>query len=222
MRILYHLWLSPFCRKVRLILGEKRLEFDMKAESVWDRRPEFLHLNPTGEVPVLVETDGSAISGSDAICEFLDELHPEPSLIGRNTLARAEVRRLVYWFDHKFNDEVTRHLIGEKIMKRFLGMGEPDSKKVRAGHANIHHHLDYIAYLTDRRRWLGGDELSLADLAAAAHISSIDYLGDVPWNEHPGAKDWYARIKSRPGFRPLLDDHIPGAPPAKSYADLDF
>ena len=204
------------------MLGEKRLEFDMKAESVWDRRPEFLHLNPTGEVPVLVETDGSAISGSDAICEFLDELHPEPSLIGRNTLARAEVRRLVYWFDHKFNDEVTRHLIGEKIMKRFLGMGEPDSKKVRAGHANIHHHLDYIAYLTDRRRWLGGDELSLADLAAAAHISSIDYLGDVPWNEHPGAKDWYARIKSRPGFRPLLDDHIPGAPPAKSYADLDF
>lgn len=222
MRRLFHLWLSPFCRKVRLTMHEKRLEFDMKTESVWDRRPEFLHLNPAGEVPVLVEADGSAISGSDAICEYVDELHPEPGLIGRSPVVRAEVRRLVYWFDHKFNAEVTEHLIGEKIMKRFLGMGEPDSKKIRAGHANIHHHLDYIAYLTDRRRWLGGDELSLADLTAAAHVSTIDYLGDVPWNEHPGAKDWYARIKSRPSFRPLLDDNIPGAAPAKAYADLDF
>lgn len=222
MRTLYHLWLSPFCRKVRVSLHEKRLEYGLQAESVWERRPEFLRLNPTGEVPVLIEADGSAISGSDAICEFLDEMHPEPSLIGRGALMRAEVRRLVYWFDHKFNDEVTRHLVGEKIMKRFLGLGEPDSKNVRAGHANIHHHLDYISYLTDRRRWLGGDDLSLADIAAAAHVSCIDYLGDVPWDEHPGAKDWYARIKSRPSFRPLLDDHIPGAAPAKIYADLDF
>ena len=222
MRILFHLWLSPFCRKVRLVLHEKRLEFQMKTEGVWERRPEFLGLNPAGEVPVLVEEDGSAVSGSDAICEFLDEMYPEPSIIGRNALARAEVRRLVYWFDHKFNDEVTEHLVGEKIMKRFLGFGEPDSKRVRAGHANVHNHLDYISYLTDRRRWLGGDDMSLADITAAAHISTIDYLGDVPWSEHPGAKDWYARIKSRPSFRPLLEDHIPGAPPVKSYANLDF
>ena len=194
----------------------------MKTEGVWERRPEFLGLNPAGEVPVLLEVDGSAVSGSDAICEFLDEMYPEPSIIGRNALARAEVRRLVYWFDHKFNDEVTEHLVGEKIMKRFLGFGEPDSKRVRAGHANVHNHLDYISYLTDRRRWLGGDDMSLADLTAAAHISTIDYLGDVPWSEHPGAKDWYARIKSRPSFRPLLEDHIPGAPPVKSYANLDF
>ena len=222
MRILFHLWLSPFCRKVRLVLHEKRLEFQMKTEGVWERRPEFLGLNPVGEVPVLLEVDGSAVSGSDAICEFLDEMYPEPSIIGRNALARAEVRRLVYWFDHRFNDEVTEHLVGEKIMKRFLGFGAPDSKRVRAGHANVHNHLDYISYLTDRRRWLGGDDMSLADITAAAHISTIDYLGDVPWSEHPGAKDWYARIKSRPSFRPLLEDHIPGAPPVKSYANLDF
>ena len=109
MRILFHLWLSPFCRKVRLVLHEKRLEFQMKTEGVWERRPEVLGLNPAGEVPVLVEVDGSAVSGSDAICEILDEMYPEPSIIGRNALARAEVRRLVYWFDHKFNDEVTEH-----------------------------------------------------------------------------------------------------------------
>jgi len=194
----------------------------MRAESVWERHDEFLALNPVGEVPVLVEEDGAALSGSDAICEYLDEIHPEPRLIGKSPLERAEARRLVYWFDRKFNEEVTENLVGEKMMKRFLGLGEPDSTKVRAGHANIHTHLDYIGYLVDRRKWLAGGHLSLADLAAAAHLSAVDYIGDVPWADHEPAKDWYARVKSRPSFRPLLEDHIPGAPPPKHYRDLDF
>ena len=222
MRVLYHLWLSPFCRKVRIVLMEKRLEFELKAENVWERRAEFLALNPAGDVPVLVENDGTAISGSDAICEFLDEVHPDPGLIGRQALHRAEVRRLVHWFDKKFDREVTENLVGQKMMKRFLGLGAPDSKAVRAGHANIHHHLDYIGYLTERRTWLAGDDFSLADVAAAAHLSTVDYVGDVPWSEHPESKNWYARVKSRPSFRSLLQDHIPGAPPPKHYANLDF
>jgi len=222
MRTLYHLWLSPFCRKVRLVLNEKRLNVSLKSESVWDRRKAFLALNPAGEVPVMVEADGTAISGSDAICEFLDEVHYEPPMLGQQVYQRAEVRRLIYWFDRKFNAEVSVNLVGEKMMKRFLGLGEPDSNAVRAGHANIHNHLDYIAYLADRRKWLAGDAFSLADLTAAAHLSIVDYLGDVPWSEHETAKDWYVRVKSRPSFRPLLEDHIPGAPPSKHYADLDF
>ena len=222
MRILHHLWLSPFCRKVRLVLNEKRLDFQMRTEAVWERNEAFLSLNPVGEVPVLIESDGTALSGSAAICEFLDEVHPEPALIGRQALARAEARRIVYWFDYKFHAEVTKNLVDEKIMKRFLGLGEPASRTIRAGHVNIHHHLDYISYLADRRRWLAGDYVSLADLAAAAHLSCVDYLGDVPWEQHPSAKDWYARVKSRPSFQPLLEDQIPGAAPAKHYADLDF
>ena len=222
MRILYHLWMSPQCRKVRVALLEKRLEFDLRAENVWERRDEFLALNPASDIPVLVEEDGTALSGSDAICEFLDEVHPEPPLIGHQPIARAEVRRLVHWFDEKFNAEVTENLVGEKMTKRYLGKGGPNSKAVRAGHANIHSHLDYIGYLTERRTWLAGDDFSLADIAAAAHLSSIDYLGDVPWAEHEEAKDWYARIKSRPSFRSILEDNIPGAPPQKHYANLDF
>ena len=222
MRILYHLWMSPQCRKVRVALLEKRLEFDLRAENVWERRDEFLALNPASDIPVLVETDGTALSVSDAICEFLDEVHPEPPLIGHQPIARAEVRRLVHWFDEKFNAEVTENLVGEKMTKRYLGKGGPSSKAVRAGHANIHSHLDYIGYLTERRTWLAGDDFSLADIAAAAHLSSIDYLGDVPWAEHEEAKDWYARIKSRPSFRSILEDNIPGAPPQKHYANLDF
>lgn len=222
MRTLYHLWLSPFCRKVRIVLGEKKIDVELKVENVWDRRREFLALNPAGEVPVLVEANGLAISGSDVIAEFLDEIHPEPSLLGRQPMERAEVRRLVGWFDRKFNREVTENLVGEKVMKRFLGLGSPDSKAIRAGQANIQHHLDYIAYLTERRKWLAGEKFSLADIAAAAHLSVVDYLGDVPWDGNAAAKDWYARVKSRPSFRPLLDDNIPGVAPPKYYANLDF
>jgi glutathione S-transferase len=222
MRILYHLWMSPPCRKVRIVLCEKQLEFELRAENVLERRPEFLALNPEGNIPVLVENDGMAISGSDAISEFLDEVHPDPPLIGRQALARAEVRRLVHWFDVKFDAEVTENLVGQKMTKRYLGQGAPDSGAVRAGHANIRHHLDYIGYLTERRRWLAGDDFSLADITAAAHLSSVDYLGDVPWAEYIEAKDWYARVKSRPSFRTLLEDNIPGVPPQKQYANLDF
>ncbi len=222
MRILYHLWLSPFCRKVRIVLAEKKIEFEMRVENIWERRREFIALNPACEVPVLIEPDGTALSGSGVICEFIEETSTEPVLIGHRPLERAEVRRITNWFDCKFADEVSQPLVNEKVMKRFLETGEPDSKAIRAALSNIHHHLDYITFLIERRRWLAGENMSLADIAAAAHLSAVDYLGDVPWEAHEVAKQWYARIKSRPSFRPLLDDAIAGRPPPGHYADLDF
>ncbi len=222
MRTLHHFWLSPFCRKVRVALAEKGLDFEMKVENLWERRPEFLAMNPTGEVPVLIEDGGPALADSGAICEYLDEAYPEPRLLGGCALGRAEVRRLVAWFDGKFGREVSDNLLGEKVMKHFLRLGEPSAEAIRAGLANLRTHLEYIAYLTERRNWLAGDDFSLADIAAAAHLSAIDYLGDVPWDAHGAAKDWYARLKSRPAFRPLLKDSIPGLPPPRHYADLDF
>lgn len=221
-RTLYHHPLSPFARKVRVVLAEKRIDVTLEVEKFWERRPEFLALDPAGEVPVLVEEDGIIIAQHAALCEYLEETQAGTLLLGTTVYERAEVRRLVAWFDDKFNREVTENLVGEKLLKRFQGHGTPHAQAIRAGHQNIHYHLDYIAWLMERRSWLAGDHLSLADIAAAAHISIVDYLGDVPWDEHAGAKDWYSRIKSRPSFRPLLADHLPGAPPPKHYADLDF
>lgn len=219
---LYHQPLSPFCRKVRLFLAEKRIECDLLAEPVWERRPDFLALNPAGEVPVLENADGTTLADSQAIVEYLEEMLPEPPLIGRDAGERAEVRRLVGWFDRKFNCEVTDNLVGEKVVNRLLRIGQPDSRAIRAGHQNVRIHLDYIGFLMERRTWLAGDRLTLADLTAAAHLSCVDYLGDVPWDQYEEAKTWYARIKSRPCFRSLLADYLPGLAPAAVYADLDF
>ena len=177
MRTLYHLPLDAHCRKIRILLGEKKLDFALKAEKVWERRQGFLRLNPAGDVPVLQEDDGTAIPGASVVAEYLEEAYPEPTLLGQTPLDRAETRRLANWFDLKFHREVTGNLVEEKVMKRFLGLGQPDASALRAGHANVHYHLDYIGWLCDRRRWLAGDDFSLADIAAAAQVSAVDYLG---------------------------------------------
>ncbi|MGE0715513.1 MAG: glutathione S-transferase family protein [Alphaproteobacteria bacterium] len=222
MRTLYHFWLSAPSRKVRLALGEKHIDADLVLEKPWEGRPEFLALNRCGEVPVLVEPHGTVLADAQAICEFLEEVYPQRPLLPRDAPSRAEVRRLVGWFDGKFAREVTDALVGEKMLKRMTRRDTPNSALIRLGLSAIRQHLDYIGELAEHRRWLGGDELSLADITAAAHLSTVDYIGDVPWDDFQPAKDWYARIKSRPSFRQILADHIPGAPPPPHYADLDF
>lgn len=222
MRTLYHLWLHPFSRKTRIVLAEKKLDFTLKIEKIWERRTEFLTMNPAGDVPVLTEPDGTVLSNSNVICEYLEEVYPQVNLLGRDPAQRAETRRLVGWFDVKFNREVSDNLVGEKLMKSFLSLGEPHGPSIRAGHANIHYHLDYIGFLTEKRKWLAGEEFSMADIAAAAHLSAVDYIGDVPWEEHQAAREWYARVKSRPSFKPLLEDRIPGFTPAGHYVEVDF
>jgi glutathione S-transferase len=222
MRILIHNPLQPQSRKIRLMLKEKRLEADLQAEKPWERREAFLAMNPAGETPVMVEESGLVLSGSYPIAEYLEETFTDVPLFGVASSERAEVRRLVDWFDQKFEREVTQNLLYEKIFKRYAAASGPDSGAIRAGKANIRTHLGYISWLADRRNWLAGEALSLADLTAAAHLSAIDYSGDVPWDDFPTAKDWYVRLKSRPSFRPLLADHLPGAPPPPHYTDLDF
>lgn len=222
MRTLFHLWLHPSSRKVRIALAEKKLDFELQVEKVWERRTEFLAMNPAGDVPVLVESDGTTLANSQVICEYLEEVYDKVDLLGKDPVQRAETRRLVSWFDTKFNREVTENLVGEKLMKRFLKLGEPHGPSIRAGHANIHYHLDYIGFLTEKRSWLAGDHFSLADIAAAAHLSAVDYIGDVPWEEHEAAREWYGKVKSRPSFKALLDDRIPGFSPVGHYEDVNF
>jgi glutathione S-transferase len=222
MRYLFHLPLSPYCRKVRLVLAEKRLPFELRAERVWERREEYLQINPAGTVPTLVEDNGLAIPDSTVICEYLDEAYPDNTLIGHTLGERVEVRRLVAWFDGKFDAEVTRNLNGEKYIKRLAGRGHPDANALRIGYTSLREHLQYLGWLAETRKCLAGAAISLADFTAAAHLSVLDFQGDVDWSISPVAREWYARMKSRPSFRALLNDRVPGMTPPAHYADLDF
>ncbi len=218
---LYHVPLSPFCRKVRLTLAEKRVEVELIEERYWEQGAEFLRRNPAGKVPI-IRHEGRVMSESQAICEYLDETIPEPRLMPKDAEGRYEVRRICAWFDDKFHDEVTSKLLYERVNKKVMGLGYPDSKNVKSGVSRIKYHLDYLSWLLDQRRWLAGDQMTLADFAAAAHLSCLDYISDVDWNRSANVRDWYAKIKSRPSFRSLLADQVSGFPPPAHYADLDF
>lgn len=222
MRTLHYTPLCSFCRKVRIQLKEKKLPFELEEERPWARRESLLQMNPSGEVPVLVDDDGRIVCEAMAITEYIEECYPDNDLLGKNAVARAEVRRLESWFDVKFNHEVTRNLVFEKYFKKLYEYGHPYSDAIRAGKANILYHLDYIGFLSRRRKWLAGDHITLADIAAAAHLSALDYFGDVPWDHDEDAKEWYALVKSRPSFRPILNDRVPGFKPPEHYDDLDF
>jgi glutathione S-transferase len=222
MRTLYHLPLSPYARKVRLVLAEKRLPVDLVPEKPWERRPEYLELNPAGTVPTLVEDNGVVIPDSAVICEYLDEAYPEIPIMGDTIVERVEVRRLAAWFDGKFAAEVTQNLYGEKYLRRLTHRGNPDPAAIRTGYTALRYHLDYIGWLAETRKWLAGSALSMADFTAAAHLSTLDFIGDLDWATSPHAKEWYARMKSRPSFRSVLADRVPGSTPPAHYADLDF
>ncbi len=222
MRVLYHMPLSPYARKVRLVLAEKRLPFELRPEKVWERRPEYLEMNAAGTVPTLIEDNSLIIPDSTVICEYLDEAYPDSSLMGHTLEERIEVRRLAAWFDGKFAAEVTANLYGEKHLRRLTGRGNPDPAAIRTGYIAMRYHLDYIGWLAETRKWLAGSMLSLADFAAAAHLSTLDFLGEVDWSVSLPTKEWYARMKSRPSFRAVLSDRVPGVMPAPHYADLDF
>ena len=227
MLTLLHHPLCPLSRYVRLVLAEYGLEVRLVEERFWERREEFLLLNPAGEIPVLVQDGVPPIPGATVIAEYLQETKAgEAALMPEAVAARVEVRRLASWFNDKFHSEVSGPLVTERVFKRHMtreqGGGPPDTDALRAARSNIRYHLAYIGWLTQTRDWLAGDALSYADLAAAGHLSSADYLGEVPWSENEAAKNWYARVKSRPSFRSILADTLAGVPAAKHYADLDF
>ena len=227
---LYHHPFCPHSRFVRLALAEFGIEPALIEERPWERRREFLLLNAEGATPVMAEESVPSIPGAQAIAEYLDETRGlalgDRRLMPEEPLGRVEVRRLMHWFNVKFFSEVSQLLVTEKIYRRFMsprqGGGGPDMEAVRAGRANVRYHLRYIGHLIGARNWLAGPRMSYADLAAAAHLSCVDYLGDAPWDESETAKTWYARIKSRPSFRALLGDRMPGMTPSPTYADLDF
>lgn len=223
MRVLHHYPLCPFSRKIRLVLAEKSLDVSLNLVRYWEDNDDFLRLNPGGFVPVLEEGNRVVVVGDYAILEYLDEAYTQhKGLTGRTLQERAEIRRMVHWFDVKFNQEVSQKVYGERVEKRLLKKGFPSTEVIREGLQNLQMHMDYIAWLVDQKNWLAGRNMSVADLTAAAHLSTLDYFGDVPWDKYPITKDWYMKIKSRPSFRSLLEDVVPGHRRVDHYSELDF
>lgn len=220
MRKLYHYPLGVFSRQVRIYLKEKGIDHSLFVEFPWDIEKRDDDLQFISDLPRLVDFDGESYKGWYAIVEHMDK--EGPSLFGRSEREKAETRRIVSLFNNMFFADVTKNIIFEKIIKRYLGNASPDSLAIRRGNSAMPMYFEYISWLSDRRNWLAGDEFSFADIVAAAHISSLDYIGSIEWSRFPLVKDWYVRIKSRPSFREILQDRISNVVPPAHYQDLDF
>jgi len=225
MRTLYHWPLDPQSRQARIALTEKKLKFKLEHINPWDPTDAFLHVCPEGLPPSLVDVIAGGnvvITGARAICEYVDEGSSRFPLMPSTALGKAEARRLCQWFDMKFADEVNAYVMHERIEKAVAGGGAPDPSTLRTGRDHFQYHLNYMAYLLEQRDWLAGKHFSLADIAAGANISCLDFIGEIRWRDWPAVKDWYQKLKSRPSFQPLLEDRIPGLIPPLHYSDLDF
>ncbi len=221
MVLLIHHPISPYSRKIRILMSEKRMLFVLREEEPWNLSQDLFKINPAGSLPVFL-FDGNVIAGNYAITEFLEEAGADVRLLPKDVKLRAEIRRLTEWFDDKFYREVYKNIVYEKVIRRFALGKAPDSRILKTGLNNLAFHMEYVDWLAERRNYLGGDEFSLADITAAAHLSVIDYLGDISWDGYKNAKLWYSKIKSRPSFKDILKDNIKGILPAKHYANLDF
>jgi glutathione S-transferase len=230
MLTLFHHPLFASCRFVRLCFGEYGEDLALVEEKPWVRRPEFVALNPASSLPVLLAENDHPIVGATVISEYLDEtrgiMKREKRLFADDPFTRAEIRRLVEWFLTKTEADVTSHLVRERVLKPQMGPeyggGAPDSAALRAARANVKAHMKYANWLAGTRNWLSGPRISYADMAGAAAISVLDYMGEIDWAQYPQARDWYTRMKSRPSFRSVLSDRVRVLSPASHYADLDF
>lgn len=222
---LYNHTICPFSRKVRTHLAAKEIGFELIQENFFQRRKEFIAMNPAGTVPVLFDNDNAAvIVGSDVIIEYIEEKHQEgKNFIGKSVTQKAETRRLQAWFDDKFYNEVSRHVLSERFFNRYLpGSHSPNSEVLRVARRNLNIHFSYIEYLLETRKYLSGDQISVADFAAAAQISVLDYFGDINWQHYLPTKDWYSLIKSHKIFGEILKDRLPNVTPPAYYSKLDF
>lgn len=222
--LLHHFPLDPASRQVRLALGEKKLAFEERPVRYWEHDPVFHALSPTGRTPVLEVRGGERVVVCEllAVLDWTEAFGGRPSLLSTDPAERAEALRLRSWFDRRFEVEVDAPILYERMEKRLQRLGPPEAEPLRQGRAALKEHLAYLDGLLAQRDWLAGRTLSQGDLAAAAHLSVLDYFGEVPWQAWPNLKTWYMRIKSRPSFRPLLADRISGMAPVDHYADLDF
>ncbi len=224
---LYHAATSTCSQKVRLALAEKGLDFVSRPVNLRlneNLSPEYLALNPNGVVPTLVH-DGQVICDSSVICEYLDEVFPEPALAPCDAVGRAHLRA---WL--RFVEEVPTVAIRvptfQMALQPFRGVEPAAFRRERADIRPLRKHfyrrmgpggfspeeieaaLDQLGLAIRRMderlakgAWLMGDAFGLADIVVAPTIDRLADLGLASlWQDAPRVADWYERLMRRPSF----------------------
>lgn len=220
---LYHHPICPVSRSVRVLCLEKAIDIDLMVENFWERRDKFIKINPSCSVPFLASSPNILIYGFDPIVEYIEEVfHDKDRYIFGDPMEKAEIRKIIHWVNVKMYEDATKHILNEKIYNFLTTKEFPNASTLKICRTNLSHHLMYLNFLLTKKEWLGGNDFSLADIVASCHISSLDYINEINWDFYKELKDWYVVIKSKPSFRQILRDSIPGFTPSPQYRELDF
>lgn len=221
MQTLYHHPICPLSRQARIYLKEFNQDFSVIKEDYWARRNEFIKINPAGNLPVL-QLESHTLSGMYPIVEYLSETLEDFYFMPKDVIERAKIRQYISWFNDKFYREVSKILVDEKMIRLLMRQGGPRSGFIMAAKSNLTQHLKFLTSLLEKNTYIVSEKISCADIAAATHISIVDYFGEINWDSWSTVKEWYSIIKSRPSFQPILQDRIAGFVPPSEYSDLDF
>ena len=219
---LYHYYLCSSSRYIRLILEEHKISYQTQLENYWKPQNDFLELNPAGHLPVLVNEENFPVIGANACVEYIKDLELRSNFFVENYKEKAEINRLVHWFEVIFKKEVFDPIIYEKVYSRIVENITPNSENIRAALQNLDFHIQYFNYLLNNKNYFIKDELTYLDFLAAANFSVLDYLGLLNLKSHESIREWYLKLKSRPSFRTLLKDQIVGLNPHENYKNMDI
>ena len=218
---LYHYSIDPFSRMVRFILNEISAEYILVEQNFWNYDEKFLRINNMGTVPVMLTDDGLVLNHHQLITDYIYSKY-EPDFFYPEENDTLTIRKICIWFNEKFYFECTKYFLQEKLVKS-LGSGEqPNTHILSLARYNLGIHLEYLTHLLEHTSYISGDKFSIADIAAAMQLSSLDFLGELQWSKIPQVKDWYCIIKSKPAFREFLKERIVGIPTPSHYSVLDF
>jgi glutathione S-transferase len=228
---LYHSAHSTCSQKVRLCLAEKGLDWvphELHFSSRDHLQPEYLKLNPNGVVPTLVH-DGQPVIESSVICEYLDDVYPEPALAPRDALGKAKMRAWLCYmnevptvavrvpsFNRVFRPLRYAHMTGEQFEQH---VGDMPLRKAfyrrmgtRAGFGEAEYQdaLDKIRQTCERidaacekdgGPWVLGDLFSIVDITLTPSIQRMDDLGYAHlWQDLPRMVQWWRDVRARPSF----------------------
>ena len=222
MRTLYYNTICPLSRQIKILLSELNIDCVYITEDYWLRNENFIKLNPAGTLPVFIEESGLQISGIYTIIEYLLEKYPSSNLMPDEIEEKIEPRRMMHWFNSKFYREVTNYLIEERVIRPIVLNEGPRTNFLKAAKINLKNHLTYFTKLIEKNGYISHDSMTIADLCAASHISVIDYFNEIYWEQYNSIKEWYLIIKSRPSFKPILNETFRGMKPSSQYKSLDF
>ena len=218
---LYHYYLCPSSRFVRLVLEEYKIKYNVQLENYWRPQKDFLKINPAGHLPVLIDEQNNSIIGANSCLEFFKDLNLKPYLLGENYKDKAEIYRLYHWFETLFKKEVLDPIIYEKVFSRVVDNVTPNSSNIRLALQNLSFHINYFDYLLKNQDYFVTNSLTYLDFLASANLSILDYLGLLSFENNDNIKEWYFKLKSRLSFRTLLKDQIVGLSPDEKYKLID-